>query len=77
MVEQQIEEIRAKFAKKIKVETIKDETQLKDLGCDSLDVVELCMDLEDQYQIQFSTDELSSFVTVGDMLNAVRAKLTK
>jgi acyl carrier protein len=35
----------------------------------------MCLDLEDKYGIQFSTDELSSFKTVGDLLASIEKKL--
>ncbi len=68
------EEIRKTFAEKIHKDTIDDSMGLKELGLDSLDVVELCLDLEDRYHIQFETDELSSFKTVGDLFAAIEKK---
>ena len=53
-----------------------DETKsLKDLGLDSLDVVEMCLALEDRYGIQFETSELSSIKTVSDLYGSIEAKL--
>ncbi len=68
------EEIRKNFAERIHKDSVDDNASMKDLGLDSLDVVELCLDLEDRYHIQFETDELSNFKTVGDLFAAIEKK---
>jgi len=47
---------------------------LKDLGIDSLDLVELVLDAETEYGVTFSNDELTSFKTVKDVMNALDSK---
>jgi acyl carrier protein len=42
-----------------------------DLGADSLDVVELIMELEDQFNVQIGDDEAENLVTVGDVVNHI------
>lgn len=42
---------------------------IEDLNADSLDVVELIMDLEQQYGVEIPDDELPNFHTVGDIVN--------
>jgi acyl carrier protein len=71
----QIEEIRKQFCEKLHVESIDDNKPMKDLGLDSLDVVEMCLDLEDKYGFQFTADELASFKTVGDLFRLIEVKL--
>ncbi len=71
----QINEIRKQFCEKLHLESIEDSKPMKDLGLDSLDVVEMCLDLEDKYGFQFTTDELSSFKTVGDLFALIEKKL--
>lgn len=49
---------------------------VKDLGADSLDVVELLMALEDEYQITLPEEEVESLKTVQDiveMMNKLNA----
>lgn len=72
-----VDEIRKNFAERLHKDSIEDSATLKDIGLDSLDVVELCLDLEDRYHIQFETDELSSFKTVGDLFAAIENKTSK
>jgi len=40
-----------------------------DLGCDSLDVIELLMGLEDALEVAFSPEEDAAVTTVGDLLD--------
>lgn len=42
-----------------------------DLGCDSLDVIELLMGLEDAFEAAFSPEEDAAVTTVGDLLDLV------
>lgn len=75
MNQSKIDEIRSLFAEKLHVQTLDESKSLKDLGLDSLDVVEMCLDLEDRYGIQFTAEELGEFKTVGDLLHSIEAKL--
>ena len=57
----------------IDAETITSESKFKeDLGADSLDLFELVMALEDQYDIELPADELSNIVTVEDVINYLK-----
>ena len=47
-----------------------------DLGADSLDVVELLSQLEDEYGVTIPDDEVESLVTVADVATQIE-KLTK
>ncbi len=70
-----IEEIRKAFAERLGVEALDESKALKDLGLDSLDIVEMCLDMEEKAGIQFETAELASFKTVGDLLSAIEKKI--
>ena len=74
-MDQRLNEIRALFEDRLGVSHIDDNKSLRDLGLDSLDVVELCMELEDKYGIQFETEEFSTFKTVKDLFAAIEKKL--
>ena len=45
-----------------------------DLGADSLDVVELVMELEDEFDLEISDDDAEKIATVGDAVNYIKAK---
>ncbi len=48
----------------------------QDLGADSLDVTELALVFEKEFQISISDDELNGFVTVGDAIECLNKKLS-
>lgn len=48
----------------------------QDLDADSLDVVELTMMFEKEFQINITDDEMKEFVTVGDAVECVTKQLS-
>ncbi len=52
-----------------------DATFKDDLGADSLDVVELVMELEDEFGMQFSDEDSEKIVTVGDAVDYIKSKM--
>ncbi|QPC46313.1 acyl carrier protein [Mangrovibacillus cuniculi] len=46
----------------------------EDLGADSLDVVELVMELEDEFDMEISDDDAEKISTVGDAVNYIQAQ---
>lgn len=47
----------------------------EDLGADSLDVVELVMELEDEFDMEISDDDAEKIATVGDAVNYIKSTL--
>ena len=48
----------------------------EDLGVDSLDIVELSMALEEEFDIgEMSEEDLATIKTVGDLVNYLQGKL--
>ena len=45
-----------------------------DLGADSLDVVELVMELEDEFGMEISDDDAENISTVGDAVNYIKSQ---
>ena len=39
----------------------------KDLGADSLDVVELLMSIEDEFEVEIPDEEIENIKTIGDL----------
>ena len=53
-----------------------DATSLQDdLGADSLDCVEVCMAMEDEFEIEIPDDAAREVATVGDVIQVVREAL--
>ena len=47
------------------------ETSFHELGADSLDAVELVMELEEEFDVNFSDEVSSGFETIGDIVGAI------
>lgn len=47
---------------------------VKDLGADSLDVVEMLMTLEEEYSITVSEEDAMNLKTVGDIVKLIDGK---
>ena len=45
----------------------------EDLGADSLDLFEMVMSLEDEFDVEIPTEELEKLVTVGDALAYIKS----
>ncbi|WP_411346070.1 acyl carrier protein [Paenibacillus sp. WLX1005] len=53
---------------------IKLESSFKDdLGADSLDVVELVMELEEEFDIEISDEDAEKITTVGEVVNYIQS----
>jgi acyl carrier protein len=50
------------------------DSNLKELGLDSLDLVEIVLDGEERLGITFDNEELLTFVTVGDVVRSAESK---
>ena len=50
---------------------------IDDLGADSLDVVEMLMTLEDEFNVTVSDEESVNLKTVGDIVKLIDAKSKK
>ena len=54
--------------------TITEETSFKDdLGADSLDLFELVMALEEEYDVEIPTEDLEQIATVGDVISYIES----
>ena len=50
---------------------------IDDLGADSLDLVELIMEMEDNFSVHISDEELGNIRTVQDVIDFLRTKGVK
>lgn len=60
--------------KKVGNKEISATTNLRLLGIDSLDLVEIVMDAEEEFGITFTNEELNSFKIVEDVVKAAQNK---
>ncbi len=73
------EKVREMLAKQLNIskDVIKPESDVvKDLGADSLDVVELLISLEDNYGVSIPDDDMANLKTVQDIVSMLE-KLEK
>lgn len=47
---------------------------IDDLGADSLDVVDMVMSMEEEFDIEIPDEEIESMKTVGDLVKFIEAK---
>ena len=70
-----IEEIRGRLAAVAHKESVDGSLKLRELGIDSLDIVELLLQLEEDYGVHFDDMDMSALVTVQDLLDAIAKQL--
>lgn len=71
-----LEKIKGLVAENLnaKAEDITEATKfVDDLGADSLDLVELVMAFEEEFEVSIPEDEVANLVTVGDVVKYVEA----
>ena len=51
-----------------------DSSIIDDLGADSLDVVDMVMSLEEEFDIEIPDDEIETMKSVGDIVKFIEAK---
>ena len=71
-----LEKVKAILAEQFDVEEekITAETDLQeDLGADSLDVVDLLMSIEDEFDIEIPYEEIENIKTVGALVSYIEA----
>ena len=62
----------------VSVDKIKPESRvIEDLGADSLDVVEMLMLLEDEFNVTVSDEESVKLSTVADIVKVIESKTKK
>ena len=71
-----LEKIKALVAENLGVEERKitqNSSFKEDLGADSLDLFEMVMGLEEEFEIEIPTEDLEQIVTVGDVVKYIEA----
>jgi acyl carrier protein len=73
-------EIQEIIANKLSIDPgeIKPESSfIDDLGADSLDLADLVMAIEEQYEVDFANEDTDQFRTVGDVVSAIERMTNK
>ena len=71
-----LEKVKAILAEQFDVEEDKitaDTDLQEDLGADSLDVVDLLMSIEDEFEVEVPDEEIENIKTVGSLVSCIEA----
>lgn len=71
MIEQKVIEILAKQLRMDASKITKETNMASDLGADSLDLVEILMSLEEEFNISIPDEAIPGIVTVGDLIKYI------
>ncbi len=71
-VEEQVKEIIVKQMGVNKDQVTPETSFINDLGADSLDTVELVMELEDAFDVSIPDEDAEKIQTVGDAINYIK-----
>lgn len=69
------DEIKNRLASLAHKDQIDESVAIRELGLDSLDVVETLLELEEQYGVAFDDIDMSKLVTVKDLLDTIESKI--
>ena len=71
----ELEKIKAIIAEVLNIDAdsiTEDTTFVDDLGADSLDVFQIIMGIEEEYDIELDNESVEQIQTVGDAVEAIR-----
>ena len=68
------DKIKDRLSSKLKGKELTKESSFKELGIDSLDLVDLVFELEEEIGVEFQDEELLKIATVQDLLDLIYSK---
>ena len=74
----ELEKLQAIIADVLKVDTSEvtmETTFVDDLGADSLDVVDMLMSLEDEFDVEIPDEEIERIRTVGELVSYIEENM--
>ena len=63
------------LAKRVDISKLKEEDSLKDIGLDSLDLVEVMLEIEDALGVEFDSEEIANLSTLQSVLDLINSKI--
>lgn len=52
----------------IEIDLIRMETKFEDINADSIDIVEMIMAIEDNYDVEFPEEDLEEYLSMGELI---------
>ena len=59
------------LAKRVDISNLKEEDSLTDIGLDSLDLVEVMLEIEDAIGVEFDSEEIAELSTLQSVLDLI------
>lgn len=69
-----IEQVKNIIGNRIDVSKVSKDDKLNEIGLDSLDLVEVMLEIEEAFHIEIKSDEILDLVTVNDLLKLIQRK---
>jgi acyl carrier protein len=73
-VEEKVKEIISEQLE-VAADQLTTETTFEEIDADSLDIVELVMVLEEEFDLEISDHEIEEINTIGDIVNFIESKI--
>lgn len=69
------ETVKKIISERVNADELKEDAPLSSLGMDSLDLVEVSIEIEEAFGIEFTSEEIAALTTLQSMLDLIAAKL--
>jgi acyl carrier protein len=71
------ERVKAIISEQLEVplDSLTAETTFEEIDADSLDIVELVMALEEEFDLEISDQEIENIKTIGDIVNYIESRI--
>ena len=69
-----IEKVKEILAKKVDISNLKEDDSLSELGLDSLDLVETMIEIEEEFNVEFTSEEILDIKTIKDVIKLIERK---
>lgn len=70
-----LEKVKNIISKKCSLDNISEDDDLSKLGLDSLDLVESMLEIEDEFHIEFDSNEIAEVKTIKQVLELIAKKI--
>lgn len=70
-----VKEIVYKKLGKLTKSKFNDDSNIYEIGIDSLDLVDMITEAEDEFKITITDDDLEKFKTVGDVIEGIKKRI--
>jgi len=70
-----INTVKQILAKRVDISNLKEEDTLTSLGLDSLDLVEVMLEIEDKLGVEFTSEEIADLDTLKSVVDLINKKI--